>query len=346
MSIYDGLARGDRLLIIAEIGSNHNGDMTLAKRMIEEAKAAGCDAVKFQSWEADTLRTKKMLDAEPDRVERGVEAKGLAAIQKRLALSREDHRSLKDHCDKNEILFCSTPFDRAQVDLLVGLGIPFLKAASMDLNNLGLLGYMARQGLPILLSIGMGDEREIRQAVQTIRDAGNEEIVLLHCVSVYPSDDDIVNLRTIQWLGETFGVPVGFSDHALGISLATASVALGARVIEKHFMLEGMPCRDAAVSLTPDQMKLMVEGARRTFRALGEKMRVLTDRERAAGQVMRRSIITARALPAGAIIGKDDIGFKRPGTAISPDRVDEIVGRRLKVDKGEEEMIQWDDLEG
>ncbi len=345
MTFYNKLTDSSNPFIIAEAGSNHNGDMELAKQLIDKAKEAGCDAVKFQSWAPDTLFSEQMFEQNKDMVAQDVDAKGLEAIQNKLALSEEDHKLLKSYCDGKGIIFCSTPFSKGQVDLLVEVGVPFLKIASLDITNHLLLKHAAKTNLPILISIGMADEDEIQQAINVMDGEGNNQVILLHCVSVYPPKDGMVNLRTIEWLKERYNVPVGYSDHTNGLTVPLASAALGASVIEKHFMLGGVHCRDEGVSLVPEQMKELVSGIRHIAASLGTKDRILSEEELGRRGAMRRSILTKTNLAAGTTLTEDNIVLKRPGTGISPSKLDEVLGRKLKTDKAIEEIIRWEDLE-
>jgi sialic acid synthase SpsE len=347
MNFYEKLTNPENPFIIAEIGSNHNGDLSKAKQMIDVAVEAGCDAVKFQSWDYDSLFSQSILDQHTDMVAEGVDAKGLEEIQKKLALSKEAHFELKQYADEKNILFFSYPLSEKHVDWLVELDVPFIKVGSLDIVNLPLLKKIAKQGKPIILSTGMATLSEVEQALETIYNEGNRKVVLLHCVAVYPPQCEENNLRNILMLKETFGVPVGFSDHSTSIAIPAAAVALGASVIEKHIKLEGLPCRDAPVSLTPVELKRLVKDVREVAASMGssKKQLLASEKDRRVSVFGRRSILTGRSLGAGEIINERDLVFKRPGTGISVNELERVVGRKLNKSKGPEEKILWDDLE-
>jgi len=344
---YKLLTTPEKPFIIGEIGSNHNGDMEKAKRLIDAAKEAGCDAVKFQSFYYNSLFPQSLLDANKEMVAGGVDALGLEAIQKKLALSKQNHVELKKYADEKGILFFSYPLGKEQVDWLVELDVPFIKIGSPDLPNLPLLKYAAKQGKPMILSVGMGTMTEVEQALETIYAEGNKEVALLHCISVYPSQPEMNNLRNIPMLKEAFGVPVGFSDHSTSTAIPAAAVALGASIIEKHIKLDDGPCRDAAVSLKPDQLKQLVIDVRQVAASLGTSKKVLQEDEKKRRVAVwgRRSILSGKNMKAGDIIQECDLVFKRPGSGISPDKLQYVLGRKLKVNKGPEEPILWGDIE-
>ena len=232
---YERIKKNTEPYIIAEIGSNHNGDMQLAKRMIDELANMGCDAAKFQSWTKDSLFAKGFYKEKNQFVDKKFGT--LEQMVEKFSISKDDHKTLKSYCDKQNITFCSSSFSFEEVDMLDDLDVTFFKVASMDLNNLSFLKYIAEKNKPIILSTGMGTLSEIDKAINVMFQAGNKQIILLHCIAVYPPDDEIVNLRNIQMLKDTFGLPVGFSDHTIGTSIPLAAIALGAKIIEKHFTL-------------------------------------------------------------------------------------------------------------
>jgi N-acetylneuraminate synthase len=232
------------------------------------------------------------------------------------------------------------------VDFLIECGVPYIKVASMDLINVPFLEYIARTGAPIVLATGMGDMDEIRNAVAAIRNAGNEQLCILHCVSIYPAEPSMIRLRNIEGLRAAFpDCAVGFSDHSLGVEMATAAVALGAAMIEKHMTLDhtkiGM---DNQMATEPGEMKRLVEQCNRVYQGLGTEARVLADEELAQRERMRRSIVAARDLPAGTTIQEGDLDAKRPGTGIGPDRMSELIGRTVGRDIEKDMMILEADL--
>lgn len=243
--------------IIAEIGANHNGDMDLAKKMIDSAVECGCDAVKFQSWTPDSLIAKEEYDRNQSYDDSPKKHFGsLKEMVEKYYLRDEQHFELKEYCESKGVDFCSSPFSNKEVDLLVSLGVPFLKIASMDINNIPFLKYAAKTMKPIVVSTGMSTLSEIEIAVKTIQEEGNSNIVLLHCISIYPPKDKDIHLRNITMLQQAFNLPVGFSDHSFGASIPLASVALGACIIEKHYTLDkDLPGWDHEISANPDEMK-------------------------------------------------------------------------------------------
>jgi len=342
-SFYHQLIHFQRPFIIAEIGANHNGDMDLAKQLIRSAAACGADAVKFQSWSKVSLFTRGFYEEHSQFVDK--KFGNLEDMVKKFSLSEENHLDLKNYCDQNSVTFCSSAFCAAEVDLLEKLNVPFFKVASMDLNNIYFLKYIAEKGFPIFLSTGMGSLSEIDRALNTIYKAGNDQVVLLHCVSIYPPRNDIVNLRNILMLKETLGKPVGFSDHTLGTSIPLAAISLGAKVIEKHFTLDkNFPGWDHAVSADPEELKYLVEEGKKIIEALGNYQRILSKDEQEQRKSFRRSIVAKRNLRKGKILTIEDIDFKRPGTGIAPDEMNYVVGRVTNRDVAEDDQILWRDL--
>jgi N-acetylneuraminate synthase len=261
-------------------------------------------------------------------------------------LRSEQHRELKEYCDSVGIDFCSTPFASEEVDLLNDLKVPYHKVASMDVNNLTLLRNIAQSGKPVLLSTGMSTLSEIEQAVKTIEDEGNGRIVLLHCISIYPPVYGDIHLRNIQMLQETFGYPVGFSDHTVGYSIPLASVALGSCLIEKHFTLDkNLPGWDHAISADPFEMKIIVEESKNVVLSLGNSKRVVSKAEEEKKLKFRRSIVVRRNLKKGHVLQVRDLDVKRPGTGINPDEMTYVLGRRLSRDVEGDELLLWDCLD-
>ena len=332
--------------IIAEIGANHNGDMNLAKRMIDSAKSCGCDAAKFQSWTPDSLIAKEEYDRNQQYNDSPKKHFGsLKEMVAKYYLRPEQHHELKIYCDKTGIEFCSSPFSENEADLLEELGVHFYKIASMDINNPILLKHVAGKGKPIILSTGMATLAEIENAIKTIEREGNPQIILLHCIAIYPPAYEDINLNNIPMLRQTFGYPIGFSDHSIGVSIPLASVALGSCVIEKHFTLgKDMPGWDHEVSSNPEEMKVIVEESRNIAKALGTCRRVVSQAEKEKKLKFRRSIVVKSDLRQGHILTSDDLTFKRPETGIRPDEVQYVIGRELKRDIENDELIQWDDM--
>lgn len=333
--------------IIAELGSNHNGDMELAKQLISAAKEAGADCVKFQSWSKDTIFSRKTYEDNYFLTDdyRSRNDCTLENIVEEYSISSHELLEMKRYATEIGIDCTSTPFSKAEVDFLVNeLDSDFIKVASMDLNNYPLLRYMAEKGRPLLLSTGLSNLSEIDMAIRTIEETGNKDIVILHCVSIYPPEDRQVNLRNMDTLLQAYSYPVGFSDHTLGTCIPLAAVARGACVIEKHFTLdkdaEGW---DHKVSATPDEMKILVNDARRIYNALG-KNRVERVENEERVNAFRRSIVAAKNINKGELIADDMVDFKRPGTGLPPEAIKYVVGKKAKRSIAFDEIISLEDF--
>ena len=333
--------------IIAEIGANHNGDIELAIKMIDVAKSCGCDAVKFQSWTPDSVIAKEEYDRNQQYNDSPKKHFGsLKEMVEKYYLRPEQHHELKRYCDKIGIEFCSTPFSEDEADLLEELGVHFYKIASMDINNPRLLKHVAGKGKPIILSTGMATLAEIENAIKTIESEGNHQIILLHCIAIYPPAYEDINLNNIAMLRQTFGYPVGFSDHTIGISIPLASVALGSCIIEKHFTLDkNLPGWDHAVSANPEEMKMIVEESRNIVKAMGTCRRVIRQAEEEKKLKFRRSVVAGKDLEKGHILTVEDLAFKRPGTGVRPDEANYLLGRTLKQDIIRDELLRWNILD-
>lgn len=328
-------------LIVADIGANFNGDMGCAKQMIVRAKEAGINAVKFQSWKKETLMSASLYSQKPaDITEFG--HKGMEGLLDFLSISEEQLWEMKKFCDDRDMLFSSTPFTLHDVDVLADMDVPFIKIASMDLNHLSFIRYIAEKNKPVVLSTGMGSLEEIARAVETVESTGNDRLILLHCTALYPPFDEEVNLNNIDYLREVFGHLVGYSDHTTGCSIPLAAVVKGACIIEKHYTLDkSMPGWDHAVSATPEEFEIIVEESKRIVKALGCKERVVGERENEKRKSFRRSIVAKRDLPEGTKLAIDDIDFKRPGTGIPPDQIGSVVGSTLKSDVQADTLLSY-----
>lgn len=336
---------GEPPYVIAEIGSNHNGDMDLCRRLIDAARAAGADAVKFQSWSKSSLISRAEYARNTSYADKKKHFGGLEEMVERYQLTPEQHREASAHCRRAGITFLSSCFSPGEVDLLESLNVPAFKIASMDVNHLPLLECVAARKRPVILSTGMATLSEIARAVEVLQTGGAGPLALLHCVSIYPPDYGAINLRNLPMLEKAFNLPVGFSDHTLGVSIPLAAVALGACIVEKHFTLDqGMEGWDHAVSADPGEMKTIVEEGRNIFAALGGTARVVGEAERAKRAKFRRRIVLRRALSAGEIIRREDLDFKRPGTGIPPDQYPCVVGRVLKRNLEADAELEWSDL--
>jgi sialic acid synthase SpsE len=338
---------GEKPYIIAELGSNHNGDMELAKRLIDAAKESGASCVKFQSWSKDTIFSRKtyennyfLSDDYRDR-----EDYTLEGIVDEYSISSKELLDMKKYTDEIGIDFTSTPFSKGEVDFLVNdLEVNFIKVASMDLNNYPLLRYIATMGKPIILSTGLSNLSEIDTAVRTIEAAGNHQIIILHCVSLYPPEDMQVNLRNMDTLAQAYSYPVGFSDHTLDTCIPLAAVARGACVIEKHFTLDkNMEGWDHKVSATPKEMKKLVNDANRIHNALGTGRIERVENDERIG-AFRRSIVAAKEIEIGDVITEEMIDYKRPGTGLSPEVAVYIIGKKAKRKIAFDEIIEFEDF--
>jgi N,N'-diacetyllegionaminate synthase len=331
--------------IIAEIGSNHNGDMNLCQKLIDAAADAGAHAAKFQSWTDKSLIAKEEYDRNATYTDKKKHFGSLQDMVTAYQLTSQQHEEANDHCKRRGLTFCSTPFSRSEADLLEKLGVPFFKIASMDIVNLPLLAYVAGKGKPVIISTGMATMAEVETAVETVRKEGNEQTILLHCISIYPPEYGTIHLNNMATLRHAFDVPVGFSDHSLGTAIPLAAIALGACVIEKHFTLDqDMEGWDHAISASPGQMKVIVEEGGNVFAALGNSKRVVTQAEFEKRKKFRRSLVASRSLPKGHVISALDCDAKRPGTGISPHEMAYVVGRKLSRNVEEDQVIRWEDL--
>lgn len=332
--------------IIAEIGANHNGDMILAKKMIESAKECGADSVKFQSFNNKSLICREEYEA--NTVYNGSKKKHFGSLKEMVEkyyLRSEQHYELKDYCDKIGIDFCSTPFSPEEVDLLDDIGVHFFKVASMDINNTPLLKHIAKKQKPVMLSTGMASLAEIDNAIKIIESEGNREIIILHCIAIYPPKYKDINLLNIPMLSNTFGYTVGLSDHSIGISIPLAAIALGAKVIEKHFTVDkDMPGWDHGISADPFEMKSIVEESINIVTALGSKRRIVSDDEENKKLKFRRSIVLAKDIERGERLQEKDLLYKRPGTGIAPDEYKYVIGRKLNKDKKYDDLLKWEDF--
>jgi N,N'-diacetyllegionaminate synthase len=316
-------------LIIAEAGVNHNGDLALARQLVDIAAESGADLVKFQTFTAKTLVSDKAKRADYQIRNEGDSSDTQYSMLQRLELGQEAHVSLIDHCNECGIGFFSTGFDLDSLDFLNKLGLQQFKVPSGEITNLPYLRRVASFRRNIILSTGMATLGEIEAAIEAIEGAGlsRERITLLHCTTEYPAPFEEINLRAISTLRQAFGVEVGYSDHTEGIEISLAAVALGATIIEKHFTVDrSLPGPDHAASLEPDELKELVRGVRRIEVALGSPEKRRTASETKNMVVARKSIVASRAIAAGELFSDENLTVKRPGSGISPMRWDEIVG--------------------
>lgn len=330
------------VFIIAEAGVNHNGNLEIAKKLVDAAASTGADAVKFQTFVPEEVASRAAEKAAYQKAAATGKETQLDMIR-RLALSPEDFRVLKSYCDDAGIMFLSTPFDYYSVDLLDNLGVPLFKIPSGELVNDRFLKYVAAKGKPLIISTGMATLGEVEEALAAVESVGNREITLLHCTSAYPTPPEEVNLRAMVTMKNAFGMPVGYSDHTAGIEIPVAAVALGAVVIEKHFTLSrDMEGPDHKASLEPEEFAAMVRAIRNVEKALGDGRKRPTPAEQDVRKAARRSIVAAHRIEAGEVITEDKLALKRPGTGIPPRMWELVTGRRAKVDIEADELIMWD----
>jgi N,N'-diacetyllegionaminate synthase len=332
---------GQPCYLIAEGGVNHNGDIEIAKRLIDEAKAAAADAIKFQSFTADSIATKDC----PKAMYQSKEAGSQRAMLSRLEIDAKGLLELRKYANQREITLLSSPFDLASVDIVDAVGIPAFKIGSGEISNTPLLQRVANKGKPVIMSTGMATLGEIETALDVLRDAGAVDIALLHCVSEYPSNPKDANLLMISTLWECFGLPTGFSDHTKGFYLPLAAVTLGACIIEKHLTLDkGMKGPDHKASMEPSEFKEMSKAIREIESALGDGVKRLTHHERSNRDVVRKSIVAKVRIPAGKKITAAMLTTKRPGTGIPPANLELIIGSIAKTDIEPDRLLDWTDF--
>jgi N,N'-diacetyllegionaminate synthase len=331
---------GASAYVIAEAGSNHNRDLAVARELIDVAAEAGADAVKFQTYTGSSLfsaKTPRFRYLDDDR--------SPAELLDAIALPREWQQDLAAHASARDIAFFSSPFDAEAVESLAAVGVPAMKIASFEIVDLPLIRHAASVGVPIIVSTGMATYGEIEDALGAVRDAGNSQVALLRCASVYPAPAEIMNLRAMATMREAFGVPVGLSDHTTGISVASAAVALGAELVEKHFTLSrAMKGPDHPFALEPDELRAMVSAIREVEAALGNGR--LEGPSAAEAEEMyrlgRRSVVAAVDIPASTTITRDMLTTKRPGYGVKPKDIDLLVGRLARVDIEADDVITWE----
>jgi sialic acid synthase SpsE len=337
---------GHACYVIAEAGSNHNRDLGTALRLIEVAAEARVDAVKFQTYTAEGLYSRHTPDMQYLK-DQGLlrERESVWDMIKRVELPWEWHADLARHATEVGITFLSTPFEEAAVDLLEGIGVPAYKIASYEVNHLPLIERVARTGKPLLISTGMASLGDIERALDVATASGATDLLLMHCAVNYPPRFEDLNLRAISTLREAFNVPVGWSDHTPGHTADVVAVALGACAIEKHFTLsrtqEGP---DHSFALEPDELTSMVKAIRNAESALGSGVKRVTESEAEMFQLGRRSLVAARHLAAGALIGREDVAVKRPGFGIPVHELEQVIDRHAAHELAEDQVLQWDDL--
>lgn len=329
--------------IIAEMSANHAGDIENAKAIIRAAKEAGADCVKLQTYTPDTLTID--CDNEYFRVSEGTwDGENLYHLYEKAYTPWEWHKELKEEADRLGIDFFSTPFDKTSVDFLEELGVDFYKIASFEMVDIPLVEYVASKGKPIIMSTGMSDLGEIEDAVNAVRGQGNEQLVLLRCASAYPAITDQMNLKTMQNMAEVFHVPVGLSDHSMGSVGAIAAVALGAKVIEKHFCLDrAIENPDSSFSMNPEEFAQMVKDIRQTEKAIGRVSYGMTKQEE-SNMVFRRSIFCVKDIKKGEVLTEENVRVIRPGYGMKPKYYPEVLGRTALHDIKRGTPLSFDDI--
>lgn len=329
----------DKCLIIAEAGVNHNGDLNTALKLCDAAKEAGADVVKFQTWKTEAIITKTVAQAEYQQENTGVQESQFDML-KRLELSYDDFRKIKEHCDSIGIQFASTADEAESLDFLISIGIPFIKIGSGEIGNVSYLRYMGSKKMPVILSTGMSSLADIDISIQALREGGATDITLLHCTTSYPCVFENVNLNAMNTIRDAFKLPVGYSDHTLGSTVAIAAVAMGARVVEKHFTLDkNMEGPDHKASSTPDEFKEYVKAIRDIELAMGSGKKVPTKVEKEISKVVLKRIVAKRPITKNQVITEDDICVKRNDVGLPCNKWDIIVGTRARKDYGIDEGI-------
>ena len=332
----------NHVIIIAEAGVNHNGDYELAKQLVLKAKEAGVDYVKFQTAKPELVISKFAEMADYQKVNTG-KVESQLDMCKKIHLSLDDYKPLKVFCEEVGVKFISTPFDLVSIDVLEELDMDFWKVPSGEVTNYPYLVKIAKTHRPVVMSTGMCEVDEIRDAVNVLIENGLDlsQISLLHCNTEYPTPYQDVNLMAMNDLANELGLPVGYSDHSVGIEVPIAAVAIGAKIIEKHFTLDhNMPGPDHKASLEPDQLKQMVESIRNIEKALGDGKKKVSISERKNISIARKSIIAARDITKGEILTEENLTVKRPGNGINPMRWNEVIGKTAIRDFVEDELIE------
>ncbi len=332
-----------RVIIIAEAGVNHNGSIEAAKQLVDVAKDAGADYVKFQTFKSEKLVSKNAKQAEYQQKNIGKQGESQFEMLKKLELSEDEHKELIDYCKKKGILFLSTAFDMDSVEFLHSLKLGLWKVSSGEVTNYPYLRKIAQYQEPVILSTGMCEMSDIEAAIKVLVENGLsiDQITVLHCNTEYPTPFKDVNLKAMLTIGNKFGVQIGYSDHTMSIEVPIAAVALGAKVIEKHFTLDKkMEGPDHKASLAPNELKAMVNAIRNIELALGTGHKSITESERKNIEAARKSIVASRQIKKGELFTEENLTIKRPGTGISPMKWDEVIGQIAKRDFLEDQLIE------
>ena len=335
------ILNANKVFVIAEAGVNHNGDISLAKKLIYAAKEAGADAVKFQNFKASRVISTFAKKAEYQKNHTNDSESQLDLVSK-LELKDDDYKILQDYAKKLGILFLSTPKDIPSAELLEKINMPIYKIGSSEINNFEFLHYISKTNKPIILSTGMCVLSEVEAAINVIKNSSNSPIYILHCVSQYPSPIDQVNLNSMLTMKKAFRLPVGYSDHTIGSEAVIAAVALGAKIIEKHFTIDkSLQGPDHKVSMDLSEMKSMILSIRAVESCLGDGIKKPADCEINNVMLLRRSLVFAKNFQKGHVIEYSDMLIKRPGNGLEPKYKGEITGSILSEDVVEDEPINW-----
>lgn len=329
-----------KTFVIAEAGVNHNGDMNIAKRLVDVASEAGADAVKFQTFKTENIVCRSAQKA-AYQLETTDKSESQYDMLKKLELTREQHIELIEYCKAKHIIFLSTPFDIESLSMLIELGVSMIKIPSGEITNLPYLRAVAKQKKKVILSTGMSDLEEVKDAMKVLKNKGTEDITVLHCNTQYPTPMEDVNLNAMVTMKDELGISVGYSDHTQGIEVPIAAVAMGAVAIEKHFTLDkNMDGPDHKASLEPGELKKMVQAIRNIEKAIGNGKKEVTASEKQNKNVVRKSIVAACKIQKGEHFSEHNLTTKRPGTGMNPMKWDEVIGQVAVRDYKTDEMIE------
>ncbi len=331
-------------VIIAEAGVNHNGSVKMARELVSRAKSAGADAIKFQTFKAERLLSRKASKAEYQKKTTS-EGESQYEMIKKLELKEAEYRNIAEFCREMGIEFLSSPFDEESADLLEELGVSRFKIPSGEITNLPLLQHVASKGRPMLISTGMATMGEVEEALETVTSCGNADVVLLHCVTEYPAPFNEINLRAMISMRQAFNVRVGYSDHTPGLEVSIAAVALGAEMIEKHFTLSrAMEGPDHKASLEPEELGSLVVAIRNTESALGDGVKRPAPCELKNMDIARKSVVATRDIAEGEKLTTDNVAIKRPGSGIPPKHFGVVLGRKARCSVARDEVLTWEKL--
>lgn len=331
----------ERVLIIAEAGVNHNGDVNVALKLCDAAKEAGADVVKFQTWRTEDILTRNVKQANYQKENTGVQESQFDMLKK-LELTHEEFIQIKKYCDSIGIQFASTADEADSLDFLLSIGIPFIKVGSGEIGNISYLRYIGSKKMPVILSTGMSSLADIDISLQALRKGGAADITLLHCTTSYPCAFNNVNLRAMNTICDAFKLPVGYSDHTLGSTVAVAAVAMGAKIIEKHFTIDkDMNGPDHKASANPQEFKQYVNAIRNIETAMGTGIKMASDVEKNISKVVLKRIVAKKTIMNGQIISENDICVKRNDKGILCNRWDDVIGTTAKKQYTVDEGIEW-----